>query len=129
MMLRIGSKGFTLIEVMVAVAVLSFGTVMLYEAFFSCLNAFSYSKSRLDLQCWMDEKIWEIEDELIRSGMLMMGEHAGSFVKKNKNFYWEMAVNSIAEAQNSHLYKLNLRISWKEPQRNVSLSQVAYVQN
>jgi len=129
MMSRIGSKGFTLVEIMVTVAVLSFGIVMLYQAFFTCLNAFGYSLRRLDAQRWMDEKIWEMEDELIRSGTLMTGEHAGSFIDKNKNFGWKMSINLIGEAQDVYLYRLTLNVCWKEAQRDVSLPQVAYVQN
>ena len=128
-MLRIGNKGFTLVEVMVTIAILSFGIVMLYEAFFTCLNGFSYSKSRLGVQRWTDEKIWEVEHELIRSRTLITGESAGSFIDKNKNFAWKMSINLIDEAQDAYLYKLSLDVNWKEAQKNVSLSQVAYVQN
>lgn len=129
MMLRIGTKGLSLVELMVAVAILSFGIVILYEAFFTCLNAFSYSQNRLDTQRWMDEKIWQTQDELIRSGSLIMSENTGSFMEKNKNFTWKIALNLIEQAADSFLYKVSLDVSWKEAQRDVKLSQVAYVQN
>ena len=128
-MLRIGSKGLSLVEMMVAIAVLSFGIVMLYEAFFTCLGAFSYSQSRLDVRHWMDEKIWDVQNELICSGALTMDEHAGSFMERNKKFAWQMTINLIDEAKDTYLYKLYLDVRWKEAQKNISLSQVAYVQN
>lgn len=130
MTLRIGNKkAFSLIEQMVAVAVLSLGIVLIYGAFFTSLNAFNYSSSRLDALSWMDEKIWETQNELICSGALIMGEYKGSFVKKTKNFDWKMSVNLIGQTQDSYLCRLALTVFWKEPQRNVSLSQVAYAQN
>ncbi len=128
-MLRIGNKGLSLVEMMVAVAVLSFGIVMLYEAFFTCLNAFSYSQSRLDVQHWMNEKIWDVQNELICSGTLTMDEQAGSFMEKNKKFAWKITIDLIAEAKDAYLYKVYLDVRWKETQRNISLSRVAYAQN
>ena len=66
MILTTGNKrnsrsGFTLIEVMVAVAVLSFGLVMVYQAFFVVLDSFNYSADYLEIAGWMDEKIWQAQ--------------------------------------------------------------------
>lgn len=77
----------------------------------------------------MNEKIWEIQNELIYSGALTIGEYTGSFVNKTKNFDWKMSVDLIGRAQESYLYKLALTVLWKETRRNISLSQTAYVQN
>lgn len=130
MTLRIGNKkAFSLIEQMVAVTILSSGIVLIYGAFFASLNAFNYCSSRLDALSWMNEKIWETQNELVYSGALIMGGYTGSFVKKTKNFDWTMSVDLIGQAQDSYLWKLALTVFWKEPQRNVSLSQTAYVQN
>lgn len=128
-MLRVGNRGLSLIEQMVAVSVLSLGIVLIFEGYFTSLNAFSYSLSRLDVQQWMDEKIWQTQDELNRQAALTPGEHTGSFVCKNKKFDWQMSVDLIEQVKESCLCKLNLTVFWKEPQRNVSLSKVAYVQN
>jgi prepilin-type N-terminal cleavage/methylation domain-containing protein len=129
MMLRIGNRGFTLIETLVAVSVLSLGLVMLYEAFFSCLNAFSYSQRRLDVQQWMDEKLWELEDELIRRGALVMVEHAGRFTKNNNHFFWQMSIDLLDSASEANLYRLDLNVYWRQAQKNIRLSQAAYVHN
>ena len=122
-------KGFTLIELMVAVAVLSFGLVMLYEAFFSYMDAFNYSFRRLEAQRWIDEKVWEMENELVTSGMLMPGELSGSFVRSNKKFAWKMTIRLIGEIEESSLYELTLDIFWQEITREGKVSQVAYVQS
>jgi hypothetical protein len=122
-------KGSTFIELLVAVAVLSFGLVLLYEAFFSYMDAFNYSFRRLDVQQWMDEKVWEIEDELIRSGILMPGQLGGSFIREGKTFTWTASVRTMGEIEDSFLYMLELDVTWEEISRDVCLSQVAYVQN
>ena len=127
---RIGNKkAFSLIEQMIAVAILSSGIVLIYGAFFTSLSAFNYSSNRLNVSSWMNEKIWETQNELICSGELIMGEYTGSFVSKNKNFDWRMSVNLIGQARESYLYRLALTVFWKEPRKNVSLSQAAYAQN
>ena len=122
-------QGFTLIELLVAVAVLSLGLVLMYEAFFSYMDAFNYSYRRLEAQRWIDEKIWSVEDELVRSGILLPGELTGSFSKDEKVFNWVMSIQTLGEIEDSFLYIVRLSVNWSEITRNVRVSQVAYVQN
>ncbi|MFH1045535.1 MAG: prepilin-type N-terminal cleavage/methylation domain-containing protein [Candidatus Omnitrophota bacterium] len=129
MILRIGKKGFTLIELLVTVAILSLGLVMLYEAFFSYIDAFSYVYRRLDIQRWMEEKLWETEDELVRSGVLMPGETSGAVTIANKGCTWTMSVQTLGELEDSFLYKVDLGVFWQELTRDARLRQVAYVQD
>lgn len=127
---RVGWKpSFSLIEAMLAVIILSVGMIVIYEAFFSSLNAFTYSSRRLNVLSWMNEKIWQTQDELVQTGELKTGKSIGSFVDKNRNFDWKMSISSIGQNRDSYLCKLVLTVFWKEPHKKVSLSQVAYVQN
>lgn len=127
---RVGWKpSFSLIEAMLAVIILSVGMIVIYEAFFSSLNAFTYSSRRLNVLSWMNEKIWQTQDELVQTGELKTGKSIGSFVDKNRNFDWKMSTSSIGQNRDSYLCKLVLTVFWKEPHKKVSLSQVAYVQN
>lgn len=127
---RAGWKpSFSLIEAMLAVVILSVGMIVIYEAFFSSLNAFTYSSRRLNVLSWMNEKIWQTQDELVQTGELKTGKSIGSFVDKNRNFDWKMSISSIGQNRDSYLCKLVLTVFWKEPHKKVSLSQVAYVQN
>ena len=57
------NRGFTFFEIMVTVAILSFGIVMVFQAFLTSLNAFSYYMTHLQVQCLADEKIWEVSDK------------------------------------------------------------------
>ena len=60
-------KGFTLVEVMVATAVLSLGIVLLYEAFFKITDAFGYYNHYLSVSPFAREKIWAAQDAFSKS--------------------------------------------------------------
>ena len=118
-----GVGGFTLFEVMITVAILSIGLVVIYEVLFVCLNTFSYYLNCLTVQCWMNEKIWRVEDYLVRSGGEVIGDTASEFMIGNKKIDWRMSIKPISEGD---LYQLSLICSWREGSREVNVSRVAY---
>jgi prepilin-type N-terminal cleavage/methylation domain-containing protein len=116
-------KGFTLIEVMVASAILAFGTVFIYEALFKCLDAYNYYECYLNVLPWMDEKIWQVQDELSNSGNFSE-ETSGEFVNKNRKFLWDLSI--AGSGQESGLFKIDLKTSWQSGRKRLSLSRSAY---
>ncbi|MFC1699424.1 prepilin-type N-terminal cleavage/methylation domain-containing protein [Candidatus Omnitrophota bacterium] len=130
MMLPIGNKkAFSLIEQIIAVAVLSLGIMLVYEAFFTSLGAFNHATRRLDAQRWMNEKIWDTEDQLQRTGMVAIGESGGVFRDKNKDFNWLMKVSLIDQFQSRYLCRVSLEVFWQEQTRRARLARAAYVRN
>ena len=117
-------KGFTLVEIMVATAVLSFGLVMIYQAFFISLDAFDYYLNHLNAQLWLDEKIWQLEDDFRRYGSFGSTPTFGEFIMGSKNFNWSMDYSLIGAEE---LYKVGLQVSWQQGPRNITLPRVAYV--
>ena len=117
-------RGFTLIEVMVAVAVLSFGLVMVYQAFFMVFNSFNYSVNYLEVLPWMDEKIWEAQDSNRRVGALENNPGQGEFTARNKNFYWSLSSKVLEPAAN--LSAVNLEVTWKNGGKDIKFSRVGY---
>ncbi len=127
MMLKTGNRkrrGFTLIEVMVAVAVLSFGLVMVYQSFFIVLNSFNYCADSLAIAVWMDEKIWQAQDSIMRTGGLDNNPEQGEITARSKKFNWELSSTVLDQAAN--LSAVNLEITWKEGKRNVKVSRSGY---
>ncbi|MFH1678015.1 MAG: prepilin-type N-terminal cleavage/methylation domain-containing protein [Candidatus Omnitrophota bacterium] len=119
-------KGFTLVEIMVATAILSFGLVMIYQAFFISMDTFDYYLNHLNAQLWMNEKIWQVQDEFRRERIFIPKQANGELVIADKNFDWVMAYSLIVPDE---LYKINLQIFWKQSSRRVNLLKVAYVSN
>jgi len=117
-------RAFTLIEVMVAVAVLSFGLVLIYQAFFIVLDTFNYGADYLEVSPWINEKIWQAQDSIIHKGSLAEIAPEGEFVLQNKKFTWSLKSAQISGLND--LSSLNLEVSWKEGKRTAQVSRNAY---
>lgn len=118
-------KGFTLIELIMTVAILSFGIVSIYEALFVSADVYGYYTNYLNIQGWMSEKIWDVQKELITSQTLDIERESGQIVRNHKTFDWMMTVMLIDETQG--LYRINITLSWNEGGKRVSTSRQAYV--
>lgn len=127
---RIGNKGFTLIEVMVATAVLSLGAVLISESFFISLDSFDYYANYLTLASWADEKLWGAQDQLSRFGNAAQIQPGGRIVNRNKDIGWSLSSSVVDEAKGLpsglSLYRINLDLSWQEGHRKARLSRSAY---
>ncbi len=111
-------------EVMTATAVLSLGTVLIYEAFFISLDSYNYCSDYLNVIPWADEKLWQAQDDLNRFGVLDLPETRGIFTNRNKQFAWSLSDTLIEET--AGLHRIDLALSWQEGQRKAELSRSAY---
>ena len=62
------SKGFTLIEAVVATAVLGLGLALIFQGLFTSLNAYDYYANYLSILPRADEKLYEAQDKISRLG-------------------------------------------------------------
>jgi prepilin-type N-terminal cleavage/methylation domain-containing protein len=115
-------SGFTLMEVMVATAVLSLGTLFVYEAFFMSLDTLNYCSDYLRVCSIADEKLWEAQDRLAHPGRQI--DVRGKLSARNKEFDWNLAYGLIEDGQG--LYKIDLFVSWQEGQRKARILRTAY---
>lgn len=125
MILRIGNKGFTLLEVMLTTVVLSLGATLIYQSFFISLDSFNYSDTVLKTIPWMDEKIWAAQDNLTHFGPEAVLEAGGELkTSGGKNIIWNLSYNSISGIDN--LYQVDLKLFWPQGYRKIELSRSAY---
>lgn len=124
MMLRIGRRGFTLIEVLVCVAILATGIIFIFESFFSCMNAFGRYTNYLNILPWVNEKLWRAEDEIVRQGKTALLENQGEFNYSGRTFLWQLASNLVDK--DAKLYRINLLVSWQEANKKIQLSRHIY---
>ncbi|MFH1593564.1 MAG: prepilin-type N-terminal cleavage/methylation domain-containing protein [Candidatus Omnitrophota bacterium] len=124
-MLLIGSRdGFTLLEVMVATAILSFGILLIYQAFFTTLDAFNYYSNYLNLAPWIGEKVWEAQDELVRLGPRAQLAKSGGFRRRNKDCKWSLSYSAIDRSTDRDLYRVNVMLSWLEGKKRIELKRI-----
>lgn len=118
-------KGFTLVEVIMTGAILAFGIVSIYEAFFISVDTYSYYTHYLNTHDWIGEKIWEVQSELINSGVAEEGHVSGQIVRDHKTYDWLMAVALVDEAQG--LYRVKVTLSWKEGNKKINTTRETYL--
>ncbi len=107
---------------MIATCVLSLGAVLVYQSFFIALDSFNYYSNYLNVASFMDEKLWQAQDNLSRLGPSSQIEPAGEFTNQNKNFRWNLSYNLISQ----DLYQIDLILSWREGRRPVKLLRSTY---
>ena len=107
------SLGFTLVEVMVAVVILSVGLVIIYESFLISLDTINFFSNRLHAQLFMREKIWQVQNMLEQStGIFLPTRENGSVDFGTRRFNWYVDLN-LQDAQ-QQLYTLNASMVWSE---------------
>jgi len=119
------SKGFTLIELIMTVAILSFGIVAIYEALFVSIDVYGYYTRYLGTHDWVNEKIWNIQAELMTAKTLDDVETSGQIVRNHKTFDWHLVVRQLDAQQN--LYQVDLTLTWQEGDRRISTTRTAYL--
>ena len=119
-------KGFTLIEVMVAAVILVAGIVFIYESFFLSLDVFGYCSDYYRVSSWMDEKVWQIEDDIRKYGFLARIDKAGRYNDDVRSYYWNASCNLIEESAELDLYNIELELSWQIGAKKFRLARAAY---
>ena len=117
-------KGFTLLEVMITTAVLALGATLIYQSFFIAVDSFNYYSTLLKITPWMDEKIWQAQNDLRHLGSITAISTGGQLDINNKNINWSLAYNSVD--QTDSLYQVDLMLFWPQGARLVKLSRSAY---
>lgn len=118
-------KGFTLIEVVMTGAILAFGIVSIFEAFFISVDTYSYYTHYLNTQDWISEKIWEVQSKLINSGEVEVERTSGQIVRDHKTYDWIMVVDLLDETQG--LYKVKVTLSWNEGNKKINATRETYL--
>lgn len=124
MTLKIGTKGFTLMEVMVSTVVLSLGTVLIYSSFLTSLDSFNRYVNYLNVIPWMDQRLWLAQDDLNRLGDAAVISPAGDFQKAGRDFKWSLNYSPVDD----NLYQVNLELSWQQGSRKAGLARSAYAE-
>ena len=118
-------KGFTFIEVIVAVSILSLGSVMVQQSNLSSLGVYGRYTHRLSIQNWAEEKVWEAKEAIYNSDAPEVSKSSGEIVRSGKRFQWNM---NIGDTDIKDLYTIQLDITWQEGREKGRLTRGGFVQ-
>ena len=123
-MLLIGKskKGFTLIEVLISVIIISIGGIFILQAFAQEVSALAVSRDNIKAILLLKEKMMEIEREIGKAGNLNGIPLGGKFSEiKEKDFTWALGLFPGDFSEN--LIRARLTCFWqsKGKIRNVTL--------
>lgn len=113
--------GFTLIEVLVTVSILSLGMVLIFQSNMMSLHAYSLYSSRLKVQSWAEEKLWEAQESILEGeGSSFPGSTSGEELIGGKPCRWSLSIVSDS-FDKVEFYTVDLKVSWKEGSRKEEL--------
>lgn len=118
-------KGFTFIEIMVTLAILSAGLVSVYRSLFILLDSIGFVSSRLQAQCLVDNKVWEIENNLKPT---LIGAELGkdASLGKLKDFRWQINISPIKGLPG--LSNMRVAVLWQEKGRQAEVARDTYLE-
>jgi len=82
-------SGFTLIEVMLAVAILAIGIVGVMRAYTSALEGLKAAECSIEEACLLKDRMAEVEEKAIEAEGVLAGSESGVFANEYADYRWE----------------------------------------
>lgn len=112
-------KGFTFLEVVGASMLLVAGAGLIYGGLFQLLDIFSYCQHYWLAKNWIEQKLWEMEEQVKYRRLTEGLNDEGEFVLQGKVFRWRSSCSALPHL--TGVYRMNIDLSWQEGKRNVNL--------
>ncbi len=112
------NNGFTLIEVLVALAILTSGIITIFYAFSTSIRMAGYINSYTQANICLQRQITRIRNEK----KIIVGQQEGSI--EGTKFYWNSEITPTEEAS---LKELSVRIHWKENKQTHQIDAITYL--
>ena len=90
--IRHTKRGFTLIEIMLAITILTIGIIGVLRAYIISVNTLEAGQNSIDAVCLLKEKMAEIEQVVMEEGGISPGTSSGKFEDEFEGFRWELEV-------------------------------------
>jgi len=127
-------KAFTLVELMIAVAVIAVGMVFVLGAFSQCLSALTTARKMVTANYLLNGKLWESDLAIKQENGSQEGEWSGVFLEPYESFNWTHKIKAVSvEFGNESLpglERLNeeiMKVSWLQGRQTKDISVVRYV--
>jgi type II secretion system protein I len=111
-MLRIGSRGFTLVEVILSVAIVTTGLIFILQAIGKEINVVSIADDKIQTALFLRQKINEVEKDLAAKEKITSISQTGEVVKNGKLYQWTLSICENKQFKN--LYEIKAVCSWQK---------------
>jgi prepilin-type N-terminal cleavage/methylation domain-containing protein len=112
------NKGFTLIEIMISIAILSLGLILILQGLTQCLNILRISRNNLETSLLIEDKMAEMEIAVNQDTDNFSRDISGDSQSGNIEFKWQIRLNPDTEYEN--LYEVLATVNWAEGRRRGS---------
>lgn len=117
-------RGFSLIEVMVTLCLLSLGIVMIHQSLLSSLNTITFLSNRLNAGFELGNRLWEIEESLKSAKDIAQLPKSVRSLSNGLDFDCTFDAKELDASKK--LYQIQATLSWLEQGRNKRLVRSAY---
>ena len=118
--------GFSLIEVLLSVSMLSVGLILVYQPFLRGVSSLGYARDRLEASSLLGGYTWELENEILQQGQLKPLSRHLILLGKNKTFD-ATAVARMVKRETRALYETEIVLSWVHDGRRKSVTRNTYL--
>ncbi len=110
--LKKGQSGFSLIEVVLSVIVLSVGLIAVNQTLLFALSSLNYADIRMQADQLAEEKIWEVQSTARHSAQKPPVREEGEILGSDRAFNY--ILQSVAVRGSSYLYESRLSLEWRD---------------
>ncbi len=114
-------KGFSLLELLVAIGILSVGILVILQAVGFCSRIVSITSDTINALILAEDKLDELQYKEKTKALTQMNSS-----EKSGKYLWEYA---LALDPDLNLYKCELNVSWNRLERNEKLVINTYLRN
>ena len=111
-------RGFTLIEIMISIAILSLGLILNLQGLTHCLSVLRISQNNLETSLLAEDKMAEFEITAKQETGSFSKPTSGDVQNGNIAFNWQISVAPDAEYED--LNEVKITVNWKEGIRSGS---------
>lgn len=118
-------RGFTLIEVLLSVVILSIGIIGVSRPFLASLNSLDYLNRRSEVSRLLTQKYWELESESEKLGQLNQRAGKGDLVGSRDMYHYKMRATPVPPGEGLH--RLDFRVSWSQAGTHKTLDKEMFL--
>lgn len=127
--LRNFRQGFTFIEIMTTLAILAGGVIMLYKAFFLCLDYQTHLIYRTHAHNILENKI-ALTEQMLRDYKVLSFDHdvqeeSVEFNGRPVTYHIDIQIAPAGDAMS--LYQIEIAVAWRENKRDVTIRRSAFI--